>query len=67
MHPLGFDTDQRGAPRPASDCDIGAFEVVPEADLGVGQGGSPDPARVGAALTHTVAVTNIGPPPWLAT
>jgi len=54
-------TDQRGAPRPASHCDIGAYQVVPEADLLVTGHGSANPNTVGAPLTYTLAVTNHGP------
>jgi uncharacterized repeat protein (TIGR01451 family) len=54
-------SDQRGAPRPASGCDIGAYELAPEADVGVSQQDSADPVRVGAALTYAVVVTNAGP------
>ena len=60
--------DQRGAPRPAfgdpdPTCDMGAFEVVPEADLALGQHASPAQPRPGAPLTYTLTVTNTGPAP----
>jgi uncharacterized repeat protein (TIGR01451 family) len=60
--------DQRGAPRPAfgdpdPTCDIGAFEVVPEADLSVAKHGSSNTVRVGAPLTYTVTITDNGPVP----
>jgi uncharacterized repeat protein (TIGR01451 family)/CSLREA domain-containing protein len=54
-------TDQRGAPRTDAHCDMGAYEAVPEADMAVGVRDHPDPARVGAALTYAVVVTNTGP------
>ena len=53
--------DQRVAHRPAAGCDMGAYEVVPEADLVVGLRASPNPARVGAPLTFTLWLTNTGP------
>ena len=56
-------TDQRGAWRTDGSCDIGAYEVVPVADLSVGERDSSDPVRVGAPLTYTVSVTNTGPAP----
>jgi uncharacterized repeat protein (TIGR01451 family)/CSLREA domain-containing protein len=58
--------DQRGAPRPypsGGPCDIGAYEVVPEADLSVGQHDSSDPVLIGTPLTYTIVVTNNGPSP----
>jgi uncharacterized repeat protein (TIGR01451 family)/CSLREA domain-containing protein len=55
--------DQRGALRNDVRCDIGAYEVVPEADVSVSQADSPDPVRVGAPLIYTLAVTNNGPAP----
>ncbi len=60
--------DQRGAPRPAfgdpdPSCDIGAYEVVPEADLAVAKHGSSNTVLVGAPLTYTIVVTNTGPSP----
>jgi uncharacterized repeat protein (TIGR01451 family) len=54
-------TDQRGAPRSDARCDMGAYEVVPEADLAIGQQDSPDPASAGARLTYAPVVTNTGP------
>jgi uncharacterized repeat protein (TIGR01451 family) len=53
--------DQRAAPRTDARCDIGAYEVVPEADVGVSQRDSSDPLLPGAPLTYTVVVTNNGP------
>jgi uncharacterized repeat protein (TIGR01451 family)/CSLREA domain-containing protein len=53
--------DQRNAARHDARCDIGAYEVVPQADLAVGQHDQPDPVGVGARLTYTVVVTNAGP------
>jgi uncharacterized repeat protein (TIGR01451 family) len=54
-------TDQRGAPRSDVRCDMGAYEVVPEADLSVSQRDSRDPVGLGAPLTYTMAVTNTSP------
>jgi uncharacterized repeat protein (TIGR01451 family)/CSLREA domain-containing protein len=54
-------TDQRGAPRTLSRCDMGAYEVVPQADLAVSQRDNPDPVRPGAPLTYTLVLTNAGP------
>jgi len=61
-------TDQRGYPRPAFGglalrCDIGAYELLLEADLSVGEHDKPDPVLLGAPLTYTVVVTNAGPAP----
>ncbi len=58
--------DQRGAACPAfgnSDptCDMGAYELVPEADLAVGQHASSNTVPVGACLTSTAVLTNSGP------
>ena len=63
---LPLTTDQRGAPRPAfgdgdPTCDIGAFELVPEADLSVAKHGSSNTVQVGAPLTYTVTITDNGP------
>jgi uncharacterized repeat protein (TIGR01451 family) len=40
---------------------MGAFEVVPEADLALTLHASPSPVRLGSALTYTALVTNHGP------
>ena len=53
--------DQRLAKRPASGCDMGAYEVVPEANLDVSLRAAPSPAWVGARLTYTLVMTNAGP------
>ena len=56
--------DQRGAVRPEDPtCDLGAYEVVPEADLAVGQQASRAQSRPGAPITYTLTVTNTGPAP----
>lgn len=55
-------TDQRGISRPQGAAyDIGAFEVVQNADLAITKTGSPNPATVGQKVTYTVKVTNNGP------
>jgi uncharacterized repeat protein (TIGR01451 family) len=55
-------TDQRGIPRPQNEvCDIGAFEFVFQADLGVTKAGSPARVAAGRNVTYTITVTNSGP------
>jgi uncharacterized repeat protein (TIGR01451 family) len=46
---------------------MGAYEVVPEADLSVGQHDSSDPVPVGVPLTYAITVTNNGPSPTTGT
>ncbi len=55
--------DQRGITRPqALICDIGAYELVFAADLGVTKS-APASVTLGNHLTYTVTVTNHGPQP----
>ncbi|MDX6697726.1 MAG: hypothetical protein QOE65_1123 [Solirubrobacteraceae bacterium] len=55
--------DQRGVVRPQADlCDIGAFELVWQADLAVTKA-APATLPLGQNLTSTVTVTNLGPQP----
>jgi CSLREA domain-containing protein/uncharacterized repeat protein (TIGR01451 family) len=61
-------TDQRGQTRPVDGdgdgtpaCDAGAYEFVPQADLGTSLLDGPDPVRVGETLTYVVVVGNAGP------
>lgn len=56
--------DQRGVTRPqAGICDIGAFELVFEADLALKMTQAPKPAVPGKKITYTLTVTNDGPEP----
>lgn len=59
-------TDQRGVVRPqpdGGDCDMGAFEAVPNsnADLTLNKSASPTSAEMGALVTYTLNVINAGP------
>jgi uncharacterized repeat protein (TIGR01451 family) len=54
--------DQRGISRPQGfACDIGAFELVPSADLAVSLTGAPESVTVGDTVTYTLTVVNNGP------
>jgi CSLREA domain-containing protein len=56
-------TDQRGVARPqAAACDIGAFELVPQADLSVSLS-APAEVASGAERVVTLTVRNDGPQP----
>jgi hypothetical protein len=55
------DEDQRSVARPMGHCDIGAYELVNTANLGVTVSGAPDPVAAGANVTYTVTVTSTGP------
>jgi uncharacterized repeat protein (TIGR01451 family) len=55
-------TDQRGVQRPqGAHSDIGAFELVPSADLSVTKSVSSTTAQPGDTLTYTIVVKNAGP------
>lgn len=54
-------TDQRGVPRAASACDVGAFQPQP-ADLSVAVA-APASTTQGDAIAYTITVTNNGPGP----
>lgn len=60
--------DGRGLPRPVdgnqdgtADCDAGAYEYEPQADLNLTLSDSPDPVPAGDVLTYTATVFNGGP------
>jgi uncharacterized repeat protein (TIGR01451 family) len=57
-------TDQRGIARPHAKCDIGAFEVVKNANLAVTMTGSPRTVGQGVSsgITYSIKVTSTGPP-----
>lgn len=61
-------TDQRGAPRPTdgdaggtAECDIGAFELAPVADLSISKDDGQSTAVPGTNTVYTIAVDNAGP------
>ena len=58
--------DQRGEARPATagaQCDIGAVEVTPLADLAISGQASPASVALGGGITYTLTATNLGPDP----
>jgi uncharacterized repeat protein (TIGR01451 family) len=56
-------TDQRGTARPqAGVCDVGAFELVWQADLAVTKT-APASLTLGQGIPYTLTVTNLGPQP----
>lgn len=56
--------DQRGVTRPqAGACDVGAYELVWQADLAAAIVAAPDPVVAGQSLDYTITVTNNGPQP----
>ena len=61
-------TDQRGAPRPVdgdgdggAECDIGAVEVAPMADLAIFKDNGQTSAVPGTSPVYTITVSNAGP------
>ncbi len=59
--PLCEIADQRGQTRPAgSACDIGAYEYVARADVGIVKQSSPNPVA-GQPIVYTLLVSNAGP------
>jgi uncharacterized repeat protein (TIGR01451 family) len=56
--------DQRGIGRPQGNaCDIGAYELVFEADLGITKVSATSGATAGGTITYAITVTNNGPQP----
>ncbi|OAI41989.1 hypothetical protein AYO38_03415 [bacterium SCGC AG-212-C10] len=59
--------DQRGEPRPATGCAIGAFEPAADSDLSIAKTSFPvGPVTPGANIQYTLAITNNGPAEALA-
>lgn len=58
---LGSATDQRGFPRPAGNCDIGAVEAGGGTDIALRGLAFPNPARVGETLSYVLEIANHGP------
>ncbi|MCX6048698.1 MAG: DUF11 domain-containing protein, partial [Chloroflexi bacterium] len=55
-------TDQRGIARPqGAACDIGAYEFTALADLAITPGVAPETVTVGANVTYTLRISNLGP------
>ena len=73
LHPSSFaldlasfdfcpDTDQRGEPRVATECDIGAFELIANADVQISAvPATPGPYFVGQVVPFNLNVFNDGP------
>jgi uncharacterized repeat protein (TIGR01451 family) len=53
--------DQRGVPRPADGCDIGAFEATAPADLEITAQRPDDCIDLNDHIVYTITVTNYGP------
>jgi uncharacterized repeat protein (TIGR01451 family)/CSLREA domain-containing protein len=52
-------SDERGVPRSAGSCDIGAYQTAP-ADLAISES-APATGQVGVPITYSITVTNNGP------
>ncbi len=54
-------TDQRGLARPATACDIGAYEAGETADLTLSTATTPFLISVNGIMTYTISIVNYGP------
>jgi uncharacterized repeat protein (TIGR01451 family) len=60
--PFPITVDQRGIARPqGSGCDLGAYELVQNADLGVTAAAAPNPVTVGQNVTFAFTIASSGP------